>query len=349
VHPILADRLGLRLYLLAWALVGALLGLLVRHLIGVAWLPALVFAVPMAAVAAPVSLSAWYLCRALPLAKTAPVQVAATALAAALATSGLWAGLGRIWWGAIDRFVIPMGADRAPALFALLTGLGAVVYALSVTVHYLLQAFEDSAAATRRALESQVGQREAELRALRAQVDPHFLFNSLNSISGLIAADPEKARQMCHLLAEFLRDSLTLGAAGRISLVREVALVEQYLRIEQVRFGARLTMRLDVSPDSEGVLVPPLLLQPLVENAVRHGIATRLDGGVVDLSARRSGALVVVAVANPRDADATRRGLGFGLDIVRRRLAAAWGERATLTIDSEPESYRVSLAVPADE
>jgi LytS/YehU family sensor histidine kinase len=153
---------------------------------------------------------------------------------------------------------------------------------------------------------------------------------------------------MCQLLAEFLRDSLTLGQESRIPLVREVALAEQYLRIEQVRFGSRLTVSLHVSPESAATPVPPLLLQPLVENAVRHGIATRLDGGRVEVSAHRVGSLTNVSVANPRDTDAARRGLGFGLDIVRRRLAAAWGERATMAIEAAPESYRVSLSLPVD-
>jgi hypothetical protein len=112
VHPILADPLRLRLYLLAWGLVGAMLALLVRHLIGVDWLRSVAFAAPMAVVAAPVSLSAWYLCRALPLSRTAPVRIAATALATAIVTSGLWAGLGRLWWDGLERFIMPMGVSR---------------------------------------------------------------------------------------------------------------------------------------------------------------------------------------------------------------------------------------------
>jgi hypothetical protein len=349
VHPILADRLRLRLYLLAWGLVGVMLAVLVRHLMNVGWGTAFLFAVPMAAIAAPVSLSAWYLCRALPLSRTAAVRAAGIALAAALATSGLWAGAGRLWWLVIDRAIVPLDQTKAPALFALLTALGAVVYALSLTVHYLLQAFEESAVVARRALESQIGQRDAELRALRAQVDPHFLFNSLTSISGLIGPQPEQARVMCQLLGEFLRDSLTLGATGRIPLGREIALAEQYLQIERVRFGARLAVRTSVPEECESTPVPPLLIQPLVENAVRHGIASRLDGGVIELAVERSGDLATIAVTNPRDSEHARRGLGFGLDIVRRRLAAAWGARATLAIDAAPERYRVLLTVPVEE
>ena len=235
------------------------------------------------------------------------------------------------------------------AVTTILVGLGVLAYLLSVALQYLVQSFEHAAEIDRRALESEVAQREAELRALRAQVDPHFLFNSLNSISGLIGADPAKARQMCQLLADFLRESLTVGSARRIPLSREVALAQQYLRIEQVRFGDRLQVRTAVALDGRDLSVPPLILQPLVENAVRHGIATRLDGGAIDIAARLAGNQAVIIVANPRDPDATRKGTGLGLENVRRRLAAAFGDRAALSVEVAAESYRVALSLPLEE
>ncbi len=95
--------------------------------------------------------------------------------------------------------------------------------------------------------------------------------------------------------------------------------------------------------------MPALILQPLVENAVRHGIATRLDGGAIEIDARRSGDRALIVVSNPRDPDAARKGSGLGLDIVRRRLAAAFGDRAAISIEAAPESYRVSLSLPVEE
>lgn len=349
MHPILADSLRLRLTLLAWALVGAMLGLLVRALLGTAWLPAMLFGLPLGLVAAPISLSAWYVCRAMPLTRVDAARAAVTALLAAVVTSSLWAGLGRVWWAALDALDFDMGEAATGPLVALLVGLGALAYLVSVTVHYMLQAFEDSAAAARRALESQVAQRDAELRALRAQVDPHFLFNSLNSISGLIGADPDRARLMCQLLGDFLRDSLSLGSVARIPLGREVALATQYLRIEQIRFGQRLQVEVVVAPEAEALAVPPLILQPLVENAVRHGIATRVDGGVIGVTGSRAGARTVVVVSNPRDPDGGRRGTGFGLDIVRRRLARSFGEAAAVAVEPSPEAFRVTVTMPAED
>jgi LytS/YehU family sensor histidine kinase len=154
---------------------------------------------------------------------------------------------------------------------------------------------------------------------------------------------------MCQLLADFLRDSLSLGSAARIPLGREVALAEQYLRIEQVRFGDRLRVETTVATDGAQLTVPPLILQPLVENAVRHGIATMLDGGAIEIAARRSGSRALIVVTNPRDPDAARKGTGLGLDNVRRRLAAAFGDAAALSVEAAPASYRVSISLPVEE
>jgi sensor histidine kinase YesM len=348
MHPILADRQRLSLHLVASVLIGAMLSLLVRALLGVAWPAAFAFGLPMGLVAAPVSLSAWYLCRAMPLGRTNTMRVAVTALVAAFVTSAMWAAIGHAWWQALRRLDLSL-AESPAGLAALLAGLGALAYLLALTVQYMLQAFEESAAAARRALESQIAQRDAELRALRAQVDPHFLFNSLNAIAGLVGAHPDRARRMCQLLGDFLRDSLTLGAAARIPLGREAALAEQYLAIEHVRFGARLVLRVTVGERAATVPVPPLILQPLVENAVRHGIATTLEGGLIEVSAERAGARAVVTVVNPRDPDGSRRGTGFGLEIVRRRLAASFGDRAALSTEARPDSYRVTVTVPIEE
>jgi signal transduction histidine kinase len=323
--------------------------LLVRVLIGVPWLPAAVFGVPLGLVAAPISLSAWYLCKAMPLSRTSAPRIGATALAAAAVTASLWAGLGRLWWSLLAGTAFDLPLDRMVELFTLLFGLGALGYLLAVTVHYVLQASEMSALAERRALESQIAHRDAELRALRAQIDPHFLFNSLNSIIGLMATDRDQARRMCLSLAEFLRDSLTLGAEARIPLGREAALAEQYLDVERVRFGSRLSFATAVAPEVASTPVPPLLIQPLVENAVRHGVATLLEGGAVRIEASRAGPRVLIVVTNPYDADVRRSGTGFGMDIVRRRLAATFGDRAALTAEARDGVYRAAITVPVGE
>ena len=348
---VLEGRPRLFVHLGAWLLVGALVTLLLNAIVGLPWAVAAVFALPLSVAAAPMSISGFYLSRALPLRPDSITRVAGTVFSASIVTGALWAAVGHAWWLALHALAIG-GVDPGPTqqqrVTPILMVVGAMAYVVSMATHYLFRIYERAGIVERRALQSEIAAREAELRALRAQIDPHFLFNSLNSISGLVGIDPESARSMCQRLGDFLRDSLTLGGSGRIPLSREIALVRQYLEIEQVRFGARLTVASTMSDLAGEVAVPALLLQPLVENSVRHGIATLIEGGVVQITAERAGERVVIVVENPRDPEAkSRRGTGLGLDIVRRRLAAAYGDDASMIVEPGEHSHRVVITIPA--
>jgi LytS/YehU family sensor histidine kinase len=189
--------------------------------------------------------------------------------------------------------------------------------------------------------------REAELRALRSQVHPHFLFNSLNSIHALIAADPGGARTMLLRLADLLRRTLSVGAATLIPLREELAIVEDYLRIEKVRFGDRLRVETDVPPTVSEWPVPPFCLQPLVENAVVHGISRLVEGGTIRISAESGRDSLMLTVRNPSDGVAAQsHGTGTGLRNLRLRLETLYGRSAGLTGTPAPEEFRVQMNIP---
>ena len=350
MHPILARRGRLALYLGLWVLVGVLLAALLAGEGRLEWRAAALVALPLATAFSFVCLSAWYVSRGLPLGTTGAFRIAATAATAAVISSAGWLALARGW---IAFIAGGAGISSLRGVFGaidgLLFGFGVLLYLLSIAVAYLLAAAEASQAAERRGLQVQVLAREAELRSLRAQIDPHFLFNSLHSISALTAADPAAARRMCLLLAEFLRESLALGGEQRITLARELALVERFLSIERVRFGDRLQM--DVSAGAVGAcLVPPLLLQPIVENAVTHGIAHLLHGGTIRIAADRAGSALRIVVENPCDRDRPRgRGAGVGLANVRARLRALHGQAAWLYAEERDGAWRVEVTMPAVE
>lgn len=230
----------------------------------------------------------------------------------------------------------------------MILAVGVVLYALAAALHYLLMAFEEARRAERNALELEVLAREAELRSLRAQIDPHFLFNALNSISSLTGSNPAAARQMCLELAEFLRESLRVGGVASIPLAEELALTEKYLAVERARFGPRLKVEREISAEAGTCGVPPLVLQPLVENAVRHGVANLVDGGFVRIAARRSGDQLHLTVENPVDPGvAAEPGEGVGLANVRGRLAALYGQEASVEIRRDGDVFRVELVLPA--
>ena len=284
--------------------------------------------------------------------ETTPLTRLATSLAGAIGLSSLAWGLLAAMWAATLRHWGVLPQDRVVSLEAIAVVLasGVPLYLLSLALHYLLLTFEMARAAERRALESQVTAREAELRALRAQLNPHFLFNSLNSINALVGSQPEAARRMCENLGDFLRRTLALGARDSVSLDDELALIDRYLDIERIRFGERCRVTREIADAARGCRVPPLLLQPLVENAIKHGVAARIDGGEVRIVARRNGGTLTLVVENDIDADArTRPGEGVGLENVRRRLRALAGRDARLDAEQTPERFRVTLTLPADE
>jgi len=198
-------------------------------------------------------------------------------------------------------------------------------------------------------LETSILARDAELKALRAQINPHFLFNSLNSIGALTSKDPAKAQEMCILLADFLRLTLGLGEKALVLLREEFELVQRFLAIEKVRFGDRLWVDAHVETQAQGCLVPPLILQPLVENAIIHGIAGLPAGGTVRLSAECRGGQLHLSIENSVDPDATPpRKSGLGLRNVRQRLEARYGKEASMNTLAEEEFFRVTLSLPEE-
>jgi two-component system sensor histidine kinase AlgZ len=348
MHPILARRGRLAAYIAIWIPLGVLLAALLALQGALGWSDALLVAVPMSIAYGFLSLSSWYVTGGSPIDRVGPARVAVTAVTSSFLSAAVWLLMARGWMGLIvsvtRRGDVP-GSFRtgAPTLF----GFGFLLYLLAMAVSYLAAAFTVSRDAERRELELQVLAREAELRALRAQIDPHFLFNSLQSISALTAADPPAARRMCLLLADFLRETLALGARERIPLSSELSMAKRFLAIEQVRFGDRLTVSVDAAAAALATELPPLLLQPLVENAVTHGIAHLLDGGGVEIRAERRAVSLVITVANPCDAHRPAgRGTGLGLRNVRERLQSVYGDDADLQTEDSGGRFVVRIEVP---
>jgi hypothetical protein len=337
MHPLWGHGRRLTLYFLLWVAVGVVLAYM---LVGQGLTPfeAWALANPLVLLYAFACLPVWYTCRALPLAREAETALTAQVVAAA-AAGGLWAlaasALAFIYGWA------PLGAPR----WVLIWAAGALLYGLVAAGYYVALEGERRGAAERLA-------HAAELRALKAQLNPHFLYNSLNSISALTAADPARAREMCVLLSDFLRRTLALSQAGPAALValgEELQLARSYLAIEQVRFGARLQVEEDVAPALLSALVPPLLLQPLMENAVVHGIQQLTAGGRIGIRAGEADGQVRIRIVNPYDAEAPRRlrgGGGLGMQNVHQRLRALFGAGAGLAAAAGGGEFEVTLTLP---
>jgi two-component system, LytTR family, sensor histidine kinase AlgZ len=347
VHPLLRDgKLGL--YFLAWLPIAYILSWQAAVQAHLSWPAAITIAVPLCLAYAFICPSAWYACRSLPLARETLQRVLLTHLVSAAVAAGIWTA------AAAGLFaMLPFTGSIRPVLPAVFA-MGLVLYLLGVAIFYVVLAVEVAQEAQAREAEARLLAGKAELRALKAQVNPHFLFNSLHSISALTSIDAGQAREMCVLLGGFLRSTLGLGEKTAITLAEEIALVRSYLAIEQIRFGSRLEVREEMESDCEAYLVPPLLLQPLVENAVVHGIARLIEPGLIRIAAQRNpGGGVSLVVENSFDADdagaaPSRRAGGFGLVSVRKRLEAHYNGSATLRAAAGEGRYRVEIQLPEE-
>ena len=343
MHPVLASYRRLTAYLLAWGPVLALLAYGAPQTPGAAWAGFASVLAPVCALFAFVCLSPWPICRSWPL---SPGQ-----------SRGHGRHVGRRsrrrrphpdGRRLAGRILPAAGGATAPA--RLLFAMGTLLYLLSAGLHYAVLAAQESREAERRAAEARTLAREAELQALRIQLNPHFLFNSLHSISALATVDGPRAREMCIRLADFLRGSLGLGERETIPLEEELALARRYLEVEQVRFGGRLEVQEAIDPDCEHCGVPALAAAAAggkcrqAWNGRPGGRRRHPAGGA---SPRQ--ASVAILVENAFDPEAAAgRSLGLGLRNVRRRLRVRYGEEAELEAGPAGDRYRVSLRLPCE-
>jgi hypothetical protein len=196
------------------------------------------------------------------------------------------------------------------------------------------------------ALRMEVQAKDSELRALQAQVNPHFFFNSLNSIRALVYESPDAASQMIDQLASLMRYALQSGQAETVALQREVQAVEAYLAIEKIRFEARLRVSIEIEAGLEEVKVPPMSLQTLVENAVKYGVETSTSGSDIRISARRAGGNVLIEVANAGAIRSFGSSTRVGLNNARKRLTLAMGDDASLDLTENGGWVRATLQFP---
>ncbi len=200
------------------------------------------------------------------------------------------------------------------------------------SLYFSIKQWQQSARERERLLRAESEVRDARLNALRYQLNPHFLFNSLNAVSTLVLeGDAPAATRMLAQIGELLRTILDSNAILETPLSQEIAFTEQYLAIEQTRLGGRLLIDLTISPDTLDALVPSMLLQPLVENAVRHGVAPLVEGGTIRIQSKLHGALLQIIVQNsakyPARAEAANRAAvhGIGLTNTEERLKTFYG------------------------
>ena len=254
----------------------------------------------------------------------------------------------------VSSFIIDVGFRSwltDPAAMVSLTLTSLIISAIMSVIFFWRE--REAVAAAALALERERTQRIereatlANLRALQAQIEPHFLFNTLANVTSLIDPDPAMAKRMLESFIRFLRASLAATRSSSTTLAAEAELIASYLDVLQIRMGSRLRYSVDVPPDLHAFAVAPMLLQPVVENAIRHGLEPKMDGGSVRFSARRDGADVVIEIADSGVGFAPVTRGGVGLTNLRDRLRLIYGDKASLTVgENGGGGAAVALRVP---
>jgi hypothetical protein len=247
------------------------------------------------------------------------------------------------------RIAEAIAAARSSPILVWSLLMGTWLYLLIAGLSYAIRTDRSMRAQEAAAAEARVLAQQAQLAALRAQVNPHFLFNALHTVGALVSIDPARADQALEMLGDLLR--YVLDSEDEVAFAQEWRFTQHYLGFEQLRLGERLRVDMQADDEAFDMMVPPLILQPLVENAVRHGIADRSEGGRVDLSARIERGQLVLRVKDDGPAaapPATESGAGLGLRSIRRRLAALYGERAFVEAGASGDGFTATIALPVD-
>jgi len=296
-----------------------------------------------------ISLGIWRLCRAVPIDRWRPVFFFLFHFTAAMLISAFWLIISYGGWylSAGEAMLRETGiADYIgwQYLFGVITCLliDGIFYAIINYEQFREKVLQEAALTT--------AGREAEIKALRMQINPHFLFNTLNSINALVTTDPTGAREMIAGLSELFRSTLERGEEVTHSVADELELTRRYLAIEQVRFGDRLNVIQHIDPGVEAAAIPVLLLQPLLENAVKHGVASHRGDSEIQFEIAVREARLHCRIENTHGQDdVPQPGAGTGLDNLKQRLALIYDQAFTLNAGPVAENrFRVEITLPLE-
>ncbi len=290
----------------------------------------------------------YFICLRLPIRRTSLPRLFITQLAGMASTLVIWLVVGVVYAYILDKADpgewVPLFWDSIVPLITI----GAILYCFWILVHYIYLMAEQHDQMERTELKQRLLISQTELQAVKATVHPHFLFNSLNTLANLSLADPRKVHDLCLKIAEFLRYSVSYGKKNTATVGEEVTHIKNYLSVENERFGSRLRVVFELGDNINEVPILPLVLFPLVENSIKHGIDHRLEGGTLSISIKKQAEMLVICIENPYDDLDKKAGENIGLESVRKRLNAHYGESSQLTTIANTNTFIVKLKIPVD-
>jgi sensor histidine kinase YesM len=347
-HPVLQNRVRLIVWWLIWLFLATGQSLLFYYAYGSFNNVSLLDSFISLLIYSGIALSIWYPFRFFNSADIRVTSLISNLVLSGAISVGLWVLLTKL----VMLLILPEHNNYQlywDATFPYRIGTGVFIYGLIILTYYLFVSLYNLSEKNSKEARLESLVKETELKMLRSQINPHFLFNSLNSISSLTITDPEKARDMVVKLSEFMRYALSRKDEQPVSLQHELENIRLYLDIEKVRFGDKLITEENIESNCLDFKIPVLLLQPLYENAVKHGVYESTESVRIKTLARMIDGYLDISVSNNYDTEPVlRRGTGTGLLNVTRRLELFYGKKASIKTTKENGIYTVSLYLPED-
>lgn len=345
-NPFLKNRENLVVYLLIWIVIAMFHWLGLYYLLQITLEDAIIDSAVYNILYAGIGISLWYPTRFISFDSYSMPRLLANHLMAAIITSIIWVFLG---YYLLSNFLIKEKvyyefiSDSLAWRFVI----GILFYAIIVSLNYVIIYYNNFREKELKESELNSLVKEAELKTLKYQINPHFIFNSLNSISSLTVSNPEKAREMTIKLSDFLRGTLSKNEKMKTNLSEELKTIKIYLDIEKTRFEDLFEYVEEVSTDCPPIEVPSMLLQPVFENAIKHGVYESIEKVTIRIKCIKDEDYLKITVENNFDPEAVpRKGEGIGLANIKNRLKLIYNQENLLTFSKENDIFRVTIFIP---
>ncbi len=348
MHPLLRSPKQLLMVGLLWSPICLWVVILHKYLVNVKWAVSFSLVIPPMIIKLFICLSLWYICKVIKLEWRFLLKFAAVHILSLFLINGVWLLLIMAYSQGLD---LVLKTDRWGLLFIesipVFLGVGVSMYFTWSLGYYLVLANEKIRLKEQEILKQRLFASQAELKALKTTIHPHFLFNGLNMLNPLIRKSPERAQAFVTELSDFLLYSLRYGKKELVTVRDELDHVTNYLAIEGERLGERLKVDLKVDESSRQCSILPLTLLPLVENAVKHGIGQSLQGGTLSITIKKGTDYLSVEIENPYEKpNRPAKGEGLGLETLKKRMKVYYGSSGNVTVNKDETTFHVKLLIP---
>lgn len=347
-HPLFNSKTTFGIYILAWVMLISIQTLAFFQLFTVSWYYAIADSLIFGSIYFLIGIGTWYFIRYANFEKGIFLPIIIEHLASSFILVSLWVYSGTY----ILSLIFASSTDYVELLWGAIAwryGNGFLFYIILIVVYYLYANYVQQQERKEKEDKLKSVLQNTEIDLLRSKLNPHFLFNSLNSLNALIQTDTDKASHMLIQLSDFLRFSIEQDKQEKIILKDELLNLERYIAIEQVRFGSRLVFIREVDNEAFNLKLPAMLLQPILENAIKYGLGSKLDEVKVEVKAQVNNGNLMLTIENAFDDKVkVKKGSGNGIENVKKRLDIIYKKAADFKITKSEKTFKVKLIIPQD-